>query len=239
MDDLSTLMLTGGYMSDTLNALLVILFFALPGIAGNAIYMKATGINWREEPGRTVVRIFSISLGGLLLYVLVGSLLNAPLPSYLSLDTLDTLALRRTASIRMSIAFIGHLLAAILVGFAAAKMSQVGKGPGQTGFVDGWHEFVSAHANGHRAVVETNRGATYAGYIQMAGPEKKADERDVILAEPAVYRADQDKYLPLPYNYLFLPGKIVDSVAITNGESDNRLESLQDSQLVTSSQEGA
>jgi hypothetical protein len=57
-------------MSDALSILFVILFVVLPGIAGNSIYLKVTGTDWREEPWWTVVRIFSISLAGLILYVL-------------------------------------------------------------------------------------------------------------------------------------------------------------------------
>ncbi len=225
-------------MSDTLSALLVILFVAIPGIAGNAIYTKITGTNWREDPWRNVVRIFSISLGGLILYVLAGNLLNAPLPGYLSLDTLGTFATRRTATIRMSIAFLGHFVAALLVGFVAAKIAQnLNKSAGQSGFVDGWHEFVAVHANGNWAVVGTESGDIYAGYIQMAGPEKKADERDVILAEPTVYRRDQEKYVSLPYQFLFLPGKVVESVAIASSQPEARSPSMHEPDLLVSTQE--
>jgi len=225
-------------MSDTLSALLVILFVAIPGIAGNAIYTRITRTNWREDPWRNFVRIFSISLGGLILYVLVGSLLNAPLPSYLSLDTLDTFAARRTATVRMSIAFLGHFLAALLVGFIAAKVTQhLNESAGQPGFADGWHEFVSVHANGNWAVVGTENGDIYAGYIQMAGSEKKADERDVILAEPTVYRRDQEKYISLPYQFLFLPGKVVESVAIASNQPEGRSTFPQEPDVLVSTQE--
>jgi len=232
-------MVTEVLMSEILSALFVILFLVLPGIAGNSIYMKVTGTEWKEEPWWTVVRIFSISLAGLILYVLVGSLLNTPLPSYLSLDNLDTIALRRTATLRMSFAFLGHILAAMLVGFVAGKVTQrISKSVGGSGFADGWHEFVSAHANGRWVVVGIAGGDSYAGYIQMAGPEKKADKRDVILAEPALYVAAQEKYLSLPYNYLFLPGKVVDSVAIANNEPNNGQISGDTSKLVVSELEG-
>lgn len=208
-------------MSDTLNALFVLFFFLLPGMAGNAIYTKVTGTSWREEPWRNIARILGISLGGLILYVLVGSLLNAPLPGYLSLDTLDTFALRRTASVRMSFAFLGHLIAALIVGFVAAKVSQaLGNWTSRSGFVDSWHEFIASHARGNWVVVGLKGGAIYAGYIDMVNPAMRAEERDVVLAEPAVYRAEQEKYLPLPYNYLFLPGKIVDSVAIAGSQPE-------------------
>jgi hypothetical protein len=224
-------------MSDILNALLVILLLALPGIAGNAIYTKVTGTTWREEPWRIVLRVFSISIGGLLLYAIVGSLVNTPLPSYLSLETLDTFALKRTASLRMSLACLGHFMAAMIVGFVAGKASQwLDNRTGRTRFVDSWHEFVSVRANGHWVVVGINSGATYAGYVQMADPKKKADERDIILAEPAVYRPDQEKYFSLPYNFLYLPGKIVDSVAIANSEPADRLTSIDQPQLVFSEQ---
>jgi hypothetical protein len=226
-------------MSDTLSIMFVILFIVLPGIVGNSIYMKVTGTDWREEPWWTVVRIFSISLAGLILYVLAGGLLNAPLPSYLSLDNVDTIALRRTATIRMSLAFLGHIIAAMIVGFVAGKIIQrVGKTAGGSAFADGWHEFISNHANGHWVVVGIAGGETYAGYIQMAGPEKKADKRDVILAEPAVYVAEQEKYLSLPYNYLFLPGKVVDSVAIASNAPDVNQISRDTSPLVVSELEG-
>jgi hypothetical protein len=225
-------------MSDILSALLVILFVALPGIAGNAIYTKVTGTSWKEEPWRNVVRVFSISLGGLILYVLVGGVVNAPLPSYLSLDTLDTFALRRTATVRMSIAFLGHFIAAMLVGFVTAKVTQsLNKSSGRSVFVDGWHEFVSMHANGNRVVVATENGDIYAGYIIMADPEKKADERDVILSEPAVYRRDQERYTALPYRFLYLPGKIVESVATASNEAEGRSLSMQESDLLVSDQE--
>jgi hypothetical protein len=224
-------------MSDILNALLVVLLLALPGIAGNAIYTKVTGTTWREEPWRIIFRVFSISIGGLLLYAIVGSLVNTPLPNYLSLETLDTFALKRTASLRMALACLGQFIAAMIVGFIAGKVSQwLASGTRQTRFVDGWHEFVSVHANGHWVVVGINGGATYAGYVQMAGAEKKADERDIILSEPAVYQTDQEKYVPLPYNYLYLPGKVVDSVAIANGEPADVLTSMDKPQLVFSDQ---
>ena len=222
-------------MSDLLSALFVILFLVIPGIIGNWIYIKVTRTDWKDEPWWTVVRIFSISLGGLILYVFTGSLLNAPLPSYLSLDTMDTIALRRTATIRMSFAFLGHILAAMIVGFVAGKVSQsIGKTAGGSSFSDGWHEFVSTHGNGHWVVVGMASGDSYAGYIQMAGPEKKADKRDVILAEPAVYLAEQEKYIALPYNYLFLPGKVVDSVAIASNQPNSGAMSEDTSQLVVS-----
>jgi hypothetical protein len=231
-------MVNGGYMSDTLNVLLVVLFVALPGVAGNAIYTRVTGTSWREEPWRNVVRIFGISLGGLILYVLVGSVVNAPLPGYLSLETLDTFALRRTATVRMSIAFLGHFIAAMLVGFAAAKVTQsLDKSARRSRFADGWHEFVSVHANGHWVVVGTESGDIYAGYIQMADPEKKPGERDVILTEPTVYRRDQEKYVSLPYRFLFLSGKTIESVAIASSEPEGRPASMHESDLLISNQE--
>lgn len=226
-------------MPDTFDALLVILFAILPGIPGNTIYNKMAGTNWREEQWRTVVRILGISLGGLILYIIVGSLVNAPLPSYISPETFANFVLERTALVQMSVAFFGHFVGAVIIGYVGARATQkLDEWTRSSEFIDSWHEFVSVHANKHWVVVSVKGGAAYAGYIKMADTNVKAAERDLILAEPAFYVKEQNKYLSQPYNYLFLPGKMIDSIAIYSKSSDKRVTPILKFLFSDSNQEG-
>ena len=226
-------------MPDTIDALLVILFAVLPGIPGNTIYKKVAGTNWREDQWKTVVRILGISLGGLIVYIIAGSLVDAPLPTYIAPSTFATFAVERAALLQMSVAFLGHFLAASVVGFVGAKATQtLDRWTRVSEFVESWHELVSVHANGHWIVVSIKGGAAYAGYIKMADTNVKAEERDIILAEPAVYVKEQKKYLSLPYNHMFLPAKIIDSVAIVSNPSDARMTPIHQFLFISADQEG-
>lgn len=226
-------------MPSTLDTLLVILFAILPGIPGNTVYNKMAGTNWREEQWRTVVRILGISLGGLILYIIIGSFINAPLPSYISPTTFANFVVERTALVQMSVAFLGHFAGAIIVGYIGARVTQkLDEWTRSSEFIDSWHEFALVHASKHWVVVRIKGGEAYAGYIKTADTKVKAEDRNIILAEPAVYVKEQNKYLSQPYNYLFLPGKIIDSVAIYSKPLDKRITPIHEFLFSNSSQEG-
>lgn len=211
-------------MPDTINALLVVLFAVLPGIPGNAIYKRLIGSDWREDQWKTVVRIIGISLGGLIAYIILGSLINAPLPSYIIPSTFKNFEIQRPFLMEMSISLLGHFISATLVGFLGAKTTQLlDKIMRVSDNADSWHKFVSLHARERWVVVSLHGGAAYAGYIDRADTNVKADERDLILAEPASYQKDTKKYLSLPHQYLFLPGKMISSIAIVAKQSDERI----------------
>ncbi|MEW6241222.1 MAG: DUF6338 family protein [Chloroflexota bacterium] len=214
-------------MPDTIHALLVILFAVLPGLPGNSLYQRLVGSDWREEQWRTVIRIIGISLGGLILYVIIGNWLNAPLPSYISPLTFANLTVSRLVLVPMAIAFVGHFVSSTAVGFLAAKITQLmDRWTKVSEYADSWHKFVSIHAEEHWVIVSLQGGSSYAGYIKKADTNVSSDERDIILAEPAVFRKDQNNYWSLPYKYLFIPGKHISSVAIVHEPSDERVSKI-------------
>lgn len=226
-------------MPSTIDALLVILFAVLPGVPGNTIYKKIAGTNWREEQWITVSRILGISLGGLIIYIIVGNLINAPIPSYIAPATFANFVPNRNILFQMSIAFFGHFTGALIVGFIGGrttkKLDELTK---TSDFVDSWREFVSIHTNGRWVVARIKGGAAYAGYIETADVDVVSSERDVLLAEPAVYIEEQKKYLSLPYNHLFLSGKIIDSIATVSKLSDKRMTTIGKHLFIDTQSEG-
>lgn len=63
-------------MPSTINGLVVLLIALIPGVPGETIFSSVTGLDWREDRLRRVIRIVLVSIAGLVLYVIADDVLN-------------------------------------------------------------------------------------------------------------------------------------------------------------------
>jgi hypothetical protein len=202
-------------MPGTIEALLVLLFAVLPGVPGNLVYQKIIGKDRKEEQWGTVVRIVGLSLGGLMLFIVLGSLVNAPIPAYLSPTTFSNFSLERVFLVSMSLAFVGHTLGALIVSWIGAlAIQELNRRTRSTDYPDTWDKFARELTSFHWVVATMKDGARYAGMLSRADTSIAQDERDLILEEPGLYSKARDNYISTPYKYLFVPGTLVASIGV-------------------------
>jgi hypothetical protein len=76
-------------------------------------------------------------------------------------------------------------------------------------------------------VVSLESDDSYAGVLERADTCVRQGERDIILGEPARYSEEKANYIALPYQYLFIPGTMVGSIAVVHDpDLDTRLSSV-------------
>jgi hypothetical protein len=214
-------------MPSTISGLLVILFAILPGLPGDNLYQRIIGSDRREQQWQTVFRIIGFSLGGLILYVLAGSMVNAPLPIYISPVTFENFILERKILQDISISLTGHLFFSSLVGILVSqlvlllnRLSRVSDVP------DTWDKFASKYVEKHWIIVKLNSGQSYAGILDRADINVEQKERDIVLKEPAMYYESKGNYYALPYQYIFVSGSIIASVGVVSNSDDLRITSI-------------
>ncbi len=201
-------------MPTDLSGLLVILFGVLPGYPGHSLYRRLVGAYWRQPTWETIIGIVGFSSSGLALYVMVAVLVGAPMPIYLIPSSLRSISgIEQELLLGLSVAFIGHIaastVAAALVAFFIRKTNRWLPDP----HPNTWNQFVNVHSQKHWVVVKTIDGDAYAGMIGRANVSVPAEERDIIITEPAKYRDDVSNYIALGYQHLFLPARLVESIA--------------------------
>ncbi len=211
-------------MPSTISGLLVILFAVLPGVPGNFIYQRLVGTNRKEEQWVTVIRMIGFSIGGLILYIVVGNYINAPLPNYISPKTFTNFILERLFLQNMSLAFSGHVIGSMAIGFLATRIVLVlNQWNKSTGYPDTWDKFISEYVGGHWVVVKLITGETYSGILARADTSVEQSERDIILKEPALYLKNQNNYRATSYQFLFLSGSIISSIGVVATQNDRRI----------------
>ena len=210
-------------MPSTVEAVLVALFGLLPGYPGERVMSWLVGTNWRETQGSRFLRILCFSAGGLVLYLVVGGWIDAPLPTYLFPSALAALASQPEHLRMMAIAFAGHAVAGTLAAVLAGTALRFGD-PWLRGaaFPDAWTKFIRIYTPKHWAVVTMKTGEVYAGLIRSADISVSPTSRDLVLAEPAQYDGGRQNYITLPYQYLFLQAPSIASIGLVAAPQDVR-----------------
>lgn len=211
-------------MPSTVSGLLVILFAVLPGVPGNNLYQRFVGSDRKEEQWSTIIRIIGFSVGGLILYILLGYFINAPLPIYISPSTFTNFNVDRNILLNMSLAFSGHVIGSILISFIIARIVLwLNRLTRTTSIPDTWDKFANECVANHWIVVSLIDGKALAGVLERADVSVEAGERDIILKEPAEYRKDIENYVALNYQHLFIPGSLISTIGVWSNDDDSRI----------------
>jgi hypothetical protein len=214
-------------MPSTVEAILVALFGFLPGLPGEWVLSRLVGRDWRETQWVRLMRILAFSATGLVIYLLATARVAAPLPTYLFPSALTALPAHPGDLRLMAVAFAGHTAAGTLAaGFIGVALRASDRWLRGGAFPDAWDKFVRTYASEHWVVVSVKTGEAYAGLIKSADISVSAKSRDLVLAEPAQYSADQGNYIALPYQYMFLPAPSVASIAVVASLKDRRMSTI-------------
>lgn len=202
-------------MTSTVNGLVVLVFVLIPGVPAEAAYNLITGSDWREERFQRVIRIVLLSVLGLVTCaVIAGVFIKAWIPKYVMPAIYDA-PWNRELLVEMSGAYLGHTLTSLVFGFVFAGISKISAHlMGQTVYPSAWDDLLRSHTRNHWIIVSLSTGEAYAGILETADQEVPSEERDVLLKEPASYSAKKGNYFTLPYQHLFIPSALIDSVAV-------------------------
>lgn len=162
--------------------------------------------------------------GGLALYAWTGQLFELRIHEY-QLPVASDGALQAVAVKTNALALGGHIVSSVVIGgIAGLTMRRMARYAPVTLYPDTWDEFARSYVARHWVVVRLENGDAYAGVLVRADTSVKREERDVLLAEPAIFSKEIANYQSLPYQYLFLPGHLVSSIAVVyDSKTDTRL----------------
>lgn len=203
-------------MPTTVSALVVIVFAVVPGVFGETVYRLIIGTDWRQSEWERVVRIVTFSVGGVVLYNLALFLLDGlPIPSYLFERSVTTTEDSRMAMKLMTIAYVGHFVAASILGGVVAAFTRILTARTRMStYPDSWDVFARKYVKKHWVAVTLIDGESFAGMVEKADTSVQRSERDVVLLEPAQYDSERTKYITMPYEYLYLPGTLIASIGV-------------------------
>ena len=196
---------------------LILIVAVLPGVPGDKVYRLLVGSDWREGQWQRVVRLLGFSVVGLALYSVLGSLIGAPAPVYLSPERVVA-AFDRPVLLRpLFLSLLGHFAGSGVAGLGGALLARgLVRWTSLTLFMSAWDHFVHQMVPRHWVVVRLDNGETYGGMLALADVSVREEERDLVLVEPAEYDERQSEYTALQYQYLFLPGRLISSVAVVH-----------------------
>lgn len=213
-------------MPTTVSAVLVLALALFPGLPGDVIYRQLVGASWRERDWEAVIRLVGISIVGLMLYTISADVAGWPLPVYVFPNSFRSgLITPESLTKAVFLPYAGHFLGSGVAGAGAAflRLGLNRFAPQFASFPDAWYSFVKQYVPGNFVTVGLNTGDHYAGILADADLEGPLAQRDVVLEEPAVWKANEGNYLALPYRYLFIPGNLLASVAVYDSTDIDRL----------------
>lgn len=221
-------------MPSTINGLIVFLVALIPGVPGETAFSRVTGLDWREDRLRRIIRIVIISVGGLVLYILTDDfvswtgLFDFPDPLYIMPAQIGEAMTRNTLT-EMAWAYIGHVVCASAVGAGSGLgWKKLAHATGRTPYPSSWDDLINTYSDEHWVIVTLTDGTTYAGVIETADTGVAAEERDMLLREPALYDQDENAYVVEHYQHLFLPSALIASVAVVYDEELDEGDRLTD-----------
>lgn len=208
---------------------LVILAIAMtPGVPGEVFYSSITGRDWRENRLYHITRVVLISILGLVVYTLIAHRLGWSFPLYVMPSSFQAELTEATVA-TMALAYLGHLTCASIVGALCGVVYKgVTEAVGGTIELFAWDDLINTHVQGRWVVVDLVGDKAYAGIIETADNYVPADQRDVLLKEPALYRDGEngEGYYTMEYQHLFLSASLIESVAVVHEEEDNRISDI-------------
>jgi hypothetical protein len=212
-------------MPSTLTELLIILFAILPGFPAYLVYKSYFGTDWRATDWEKVIGIISFSVGGLIVYILISSIIILPKPLYLLPTTFDPKSFGTGSLLPIALSYFGHSISSIIIAFLIVICIRiVSKWCSSSPYPAAWDEFIRADVPDHWIVIRLNNDETYAGMINYGDTSVSLAERDIVLIEPAKFDETSKLYKMLPYQKLFLPAGLIASIAIVyNPDKDERI----------------
>lgn len=198
----------------TVAGLLVFLLAVIPGLPAGKIYDAAVGVRWRETNSEQLLRLLAFSVIGLVAYAIAAGRFSWPDPSYVLPKTFTSEGFTVSQLGPMSVAYLGHVVGASLVGVIAALGLK-----GLTSFSplsadrDAWDQFVNFSVPEHWVLVTLRTGESFAGKMHHADVSVGPEFRDVVLEEPALYDEDAGVHRTTWYQHLFISGSDIASVA--------------------------
>jgi hypothetical protein len=193
----------------------------LPGVPGEKCYRLLVGRDWREDKWQTTLRLLGFSVAGLAVYTASAPYLRLPIPPYLVPAKLQNIT-TATAN-EIGIALIGHALGGVMAALVAAGgVRAIAAAAARTAYSSAWDHFVNVSVKNRWVVVSLKSGEVMLGWVNIADTSVKAEERDVVLNEPAVFNAASGKYVALAYSAVFVPGSAVASIGAVADPKDIR-----------------
>lgn len=217
-------------MPTTIISLLIIVFALFPGIPAYKLYKSINGFDWKTPEWEKVVCIIGFSMAGIMVYILLGSLINLPFPIYLIPDTFTSNGLSQQNIITIAFALLGQLVASLLVSFLLAKaIILLSKITSISGLPSAWDNFMKFEIPSHWVIITLINHETYLGYIGFYDSAVCSEERDIVLLEPSRYDIEKDDYQALNYKSMFIPAKLISSLgAVSDRNQDTRLSQIGD-----------
>ncbi len=210
-------------MEFDLTGILVFLFAFFPGIFANGIYKIIVGRNWRDGKWEDTIRLISFSFFGLALYLLLlcNKKLGFPFPIYLLPSTFTTSELMNLQIETIVISLLFHFLCSSIIGLSFALLIKFyNEHSKKTTYPDTWDIFCSDYVKNRWAIVGLKDGKSYAGMIDLVDNNVCDNERDLVLEEPALFDENVKNYRVLNYKFLFLPGRMINSIAAVCNDDD-------------------
>jgi len=212
-------------MPDTIIGLIILLFAVLPGVPAYSIYKTFFGSDWRETEWDKIITVVIFSLLGIVTYIIVSTIIRLPSPIYIIPATFnpDTFGVASLLPIALSVT--GHFVFSILIAIVAVLITRFfGRWTPSTPYPAAWDDFIRQDVQRHWVVVRLTNNEAYAGYIKNADASVSQSERDIVLAEPALYSEKEKNYRTIPYRQLFLPASMISSIAtVHDPDSDKRI----------------
>lgn len=212
-------------MPGTIIGLIILLFAVLPGVPAYSIYKTFFGSDWRETEWEKVIKVVIFSLSGIIVYVMVSALVKLPSPIYIIPSTFNPDTFGVASLLPIALSLTGHFISSLLIAIIAVLVTRfIGRWTPSTPYPAAWDDFIRQDVQEHWVVIRLANSETYAGYIKNADVSVSQSERDIVLAEPALYSEKEKNYKTIPYQRLFLPASMISSIAtVHNPKSDERI----------------
>ena len=207
----------------TITALLILLLVGLPGFLGDQVFRSFVGLDLRAKQWEVLPRWLSFSVVGLVLYTLLSELFRWPLPIHVIPRSISAVAESPGQLLPVVYSFTGHMLASVGAGGLAVLGKKALTRMSPVSFYQNvWDEFARSHVRGRWIVVSLKSGDVFAGILARGQLSVSREERDIVIEEPAQYNEDANTYTTLPYQYLYLSGDSIYSIAACSLPGDSR-----------------
>ncbi len=210
----------------TVTGLFALFLGVLPGLPGELVFRSLVVTSWREKERTFYLRVSIFSAFGLSLMTALGwSEYPALALAMVQRSGTDPALTDGTLLRVLAGGYLAHtgwslVIALFVAGCYLATRRLV---PGWVRHADTWDEFVGNYAARRWVIVTLNNGETYVGRVHQADVSCEAEQRGLVLVEPAVYDENKRNYVATTNLYLYLPGAAIAHVAVAGEPADDRV----------------
>jgi hypothetical protein len=195
----------------------------VPGGFGEWLYRRIVGFDQNEKQIYAAVRLVGFSVVGLCLYTLT-CVWGSPLPVYVYPK--GVAALTPAGFPAVAAAFFGHCLGGALSGVAGGWATRLSAPLFHSSAHESWDCFVRHYVKNRWVIVDLDNGQRYAGMVQNADVSANPAERDIVHCEPAPFNSETGEYVATPYEYMYIPAKMLSSVGALSVDQDKRVSNI-------------